>query len=518
MMGYQPDFQPKHVYKNINIEKRVRRNHILRKICKHIDFNFIYNEVKDKYGSKGNVSVPPPIILKMMLLIILYSVRSERELMATIPERLDWLWFLGYDLDDEIPNHSVLSKARARWGVDAFRTFFDRIVRQCVEAGLVDGTKMFADSSLVQADASNNSVVNKESLKRYLNKRYRELEACLDTQDCSSGSDHTKPNRDTANRKYISTTDPDSSVVRHSKGKARLRYKVHRGVDGKNEIITATEVTPGDVNEAHRLRSLIDTHEKTTGQRVETAVADSKYGTTDNYLVCHDRRIRAHFNSVEETQRGSGRQKDIFPKETFSYDPENDTFICPAGHILKRRNYRKNREQYEYKASARTCSNCQLREKCTRAKDGRTLKRHARQNELDIMLKVAHTREAKKDIKTRQHLMERSFGRATRYGFKRARWRRLWRAQIQEYLTATIQNLMVLVEYTKKPAPALGMIPDQVSKTGALLSSQSLFPCFRVTILKTPHLFLFPYLLMKQKLNHKFSGWLVRNSVWATAR
>ena len=64
---------------------------------------------------KGNVSVPPPVILKMMLLLILYNVRSERELMNTLPMRLDWLWFLDYDLDSEIPNHSVLSKARNRY-------------------------------------------------------------------------------------------------------------------------------------------------------------------------------------------------------------------------------------------------------------------------------------------------------------------------------------------------------------------------------------------------------------------
>ena len=64
----------------------------------------------------------------MMLLLIFYNVRSERELAATISERLDWLWFLDYDLDDDIPNHSVLSKARARWEVETFKTFFERIV------------------------------------------------------------------------------------------------------------------------------------------------------------------------------------------------------------------------------------------------------------------------------------------------------------------------------------------------------------------------------------------------------
>ena len=124
MMGHQPNYQNKLFINNFNLDKRIRKDHILRRIADQIDFDFTYNEVKDTYGTKGNVSVPPPVILKMMLLLVLYNVRSERELITTIPERLDWLWFLGYDLEDEIPNHSVLSKARVRWGVKAFKDFF----------------------------------------------------------------------------------------------------------------------------------------------------------------------------------------------------------------------------------------------------------------------------------------------------------------------------------------------------------------------------------------------------------
>ena len=112
-------------------------------------------------------------------------VRSERELMDTLPERLDWLWFLGYDLDTDMPNHSVLSKARKKWGVETFKRFFEMIVWQCVEAGLVDGSKIFVDSSLVDADASKKSVVDTQSLKKYLNKTYRELEARLEEQEGS---------------------------------------------------------------------------------------------------------------------------------------------------------------------------------------------------------------------------------------------------------------------------------------------------------------------------------------------
>ena len=114
MMGIQEPDNGKIFYTNINIAERIRRDHPLRRIAARVDFDFTYKEVADKYGTNGNVSVPPPVVLKLMLLLIFYNVRSERELMSTLPERLDWLWFLGYDLDTKIPDHSILSKARKR--------------------------------------------------------------------------------------------------------------------------------------------------------------------------------------------------------------------------------------------------------------------------------------------------------------------------------------------------------------------------------------------------------------------
>lgn len=89
MMGRQKRVQNKLFYTKLNLEQRIRSNHILRKVSKYIDFDFVYNEVKNIYGANGNVSVPPPVILKMMFLLIFYNVRSERELMDTVPERLD---------------------------------------------------------------------------------------------------------------------------------------------------------------------------------------------------------------------------------------------------------------------------------------------------------------------------------------------------------------------------------------------------------------------------------------------
>jgi transposase len=86
-MGRQKKVQNKLFYTAITLEQRVRKNHILRKVNRHIDFGFIYNEVKDTYGINGNESVAPPVILKMLLLLIFYNVRSERELVLTIPKK-----------------------------------------------------------------------------------------------------------------------------------------------------------------------------------------------------------------------------------------------------------------------------------------------------------------------------------------------------------------------------------------------------------------------------------------------
>lgn len=313
-----------------------------------------------------------------------------------------------------------------------------------MEAGLVDGNKLFVDASLIDADASNNSVVDTQSLKKHLNKNYSRLEERLDDLQ-----DHkTTP----ANSRYISTTDPDASVTRHSAGRSKLRYKTHRGVDPKHEVITATQITAGSVDDGDLLEEMIDIHENNTQTNVDMVVADSRYGKIDNFLACYDLGVNAHIPSLEKTQRCSGRQKGVFPKDAFSYDHESDTFTCPAGQILRKHHYHKKRKHYEYRASSEICAQCRLQEKCTRAKDGRTLKRHARQDDLDIMLKCASSRQSKKDIRIRQHLSERSFAQSKRHGYKRARWRRLWRMKIQDFLISALQNIQILISHSKSKA------------------------------------------------------------------
>jgi len=477
MMGKQEPPQGKLFYTAMNLENRIRANHPLRQMDRILDLSFVSEEVKEMYGYNGNVSVPPSIVIKLMLLLVFYNVRSERELMDTVPERLDWLWFLGYDLDSDIPNHSVLSKARRRWGVNVFRGLFERVVWRCVESGLVDGTKIFMDSSLVEADASKNSVVDRQSLNRYLNESYRKLEARLEAIDEDAG-DSTGGGK--VNERYISTTDPDASIVRHNSGNPKLSYKTHRAVDSSHEIITAVDTTTGAINEAHKMQDLADQHSANTEKRVRTIVADGKYGTKENYLSCCDQGIVAHMPDLKGRQDKGTRRSEIFGSERFQYDKATDTYICPKEQRLYRRSHHKGRGSSDYGTMKGICDKCVLREQCTKAKSGRTIHRDHRQDEVDTMRECAKSAIAKQDIQTRKHLMERSFARAVRYGFKRARWRGLWRVMVQDYIIATIQNLAVMIKCGARPqkALALRLLPTITNSTWSVF--QFLLVEFRI--------------------------------------
>src|SRR4029077_3115275 len=102
--------------------------------------------------------IDPVVLFKMALLGYLYGITSERRLAEELRLHLAFMWFAGYDLDERTPDHSVLSKARRRFGVTTYQAFFTEIVRQCEAAGLIRGDRLYMDSTLVKANASLDSV------------------------------------------------------------------------------------------------------------------------------------------------------------------------------------------------------------------------------------------------------------------------------------------------------------------------------------------------------------------------
>ncbi len=529
MMGKQRPPETKLFYYDVRLDERIPPDHLLRKIHATVDFNFTYSLVQRRYGIKGNVSVPPPVILKLMLLLFLYDVPSERELMRSLPYRLDWLWFLGYDLDSVIPDHSVLSKARRRWGSEVFETVFAQGVAQCVRAGLVNGRKIHLDGSLVDANASNNSIckgseVLVEHLRQQLRGEMTKLEGSEPSSptpdqpagtESSSSSESSQPPSEPAsppaagpapgkakkyyrrkNRGMVSTTDPDAAIVRKGPYGPRARYKHHRAVDDLCGVITATETTAGDVEENARLMALVDQHEKHIGGKAETVVADMQYGTAENFRACRQRGLISHMADLSLSQRQHPQKQGIFGIEQFVYDPKSDTYRCPAGQTLTRRKHKKQRQAYEYACAAATCRACSIRAQCTQAKGvARTIKRHYDQEAIDAAREQSRSRAAQRDRQRRKWRMEGSFGdAATHHGFKRARWRRLWRQRIQDLLIATVQNLRTLIRHVGRRARgAYSQAPGQTgSATPAFMTVPGVFTGLLPTFLRSLRLTIVP--------------------------
>jgi transposase len=298
----------------VDLEQRVRADHPLRAVRQAVDFSFVRAEVAQFYGGNGNVSVDPEVILKLLFLLFFEGIRSERELLRMLPERLDYLWFLGFGLDAVIPDHSVLSKARGRWGKAVFEQLFVRTVAQCVCAGLVDGSKLYLDGSLVTAHASRESVVQSApELITALKAAYQVQEHKLAQAGPPLG-----------NAQLLSTSDPDAPCVRPKRitSESRPRYKHHRAVDDHCGVITAVETTPGDVLENHRAAALVAQHEQTTGHAVQTVVADRQYGTAENYQHFQQRGITTHLAPVQE--RPHHAERGLLPRAQFRYDPAHN--------------------------------------------------------------------------------------------------------------------------------------------------------------------------------------------------
>src|SRR5215469_282745 len=299
MMGQQDQQKALFSY-NIDLDRRVRADNPLRRVAALIDFTFARQRVAHAYGSNGNVSVDPAVILKMMFLLFYDNVASERQLMKIIAERLDYLWFLGYGLDQEIPDHSVLSKARARLGNEVFERLFVQTIEACVRAGLVEGSKIHMDGSLIAANASRDSVIKSSpELIAALKGVYQEQAAKLDG---------TSSAETLVNQTHVSTTDPQAQLAAKKGQSSRPSYKEHRAVDNAHGVITAQTITGGAVSEDTQMLTLIEQHQTYTSCALKAAVADSQYGTVKNFLACHDRGLIAHMADLNTAQREGGQR------------------------------------------------------------------------------------------------------------------------------------------------------------------------------------------------------------------
>lgn len=446
------------LFYQFDLEAVVPQDHLLRRIERVMDWSFVRPAVAHCYGDNGHVSEDPIVLLKLMMLLYLYNVKSERELLRQLPLQLGWLWFCGFDIDEleEIPNHSVLSKARRLWGRELFVRLFERVLAACVEANLVDGSTVYVDSSTNAANASMDSL--RTHLRAAGVELYETLEQASETSEpaatppepaavppepaageAAEPCDPTVAVAPPQPGDRISRTDPEARLAKKN-GKTTLGYKDHRVVDSKCGVITATLTTGADVDDASMLVPAIRRHERSLeahrpdGQ-VKVAVADKGYGTAGNYHRLHQRGTRCCIPHKKVRE-----DPDKFPRSLFVYNPLADTYTCPAGQILRRGGQR-------YHAAMGVCRSCPLRDQCTNdTYHGRQLRRHPLQDEIDRADATFSREHRRRLLRGRKTVGEGSFAdAANQHGYKRHRWRGLGRAMIQNQLIASVQNLRKLV-------------------------------------------------------------------------
>lgn len=168
-------------FQMVSIEQLVPKDHILRKIDKYIDFNFIYNLVEDKYSqTTGRPSINPVVLIKLVILQYFFDINSMRQTISEVEVNIAYRWFLGLDFYDKVPHFSTFEKNYERRfkNTDIFNQIFENILTQAISYGFVDTKIQFVDSTHVKAHANkhkNQKVKIQIKVKSYQRKLEKEV-------------------------------------------------------------------------------------------------------------------------------------------------------------------------------------------------------------------------------------------------------------------------------------------------------------------------------------------------------
>jgi transposase len=347
----------------VSLEDLVPADNFYRHLEAKLDLGFVRDWTHELYAERGRPSIDPVVFFKLQLVMFFEGIRSERKLIESASLNLAHRWYLGYALDEQLPDHSSLTRIRQRLGIDTFQHFFEKIVDLCQEASLVWGRELYFDATKVEANAGIPSLI-----PRFFH------EATMHVADLfGDETDDAAPQVDTdlplgvvplpidaervppadeppwrlleerrldphrpSHRGYrrtsdfrVSPTDQDASPM-WDWGAIRLGYHDHYVVDGgKRRIILAALVTPADVMESQAMLDLlwrVCFRRKIWPHHV---TGDAKYGTTENIVAIEDAGIRAYVPLTDFAHRTA-----LFGRDAFTYDADRDAYRCPEQHIL----------------------------------------------------------------------------------------------------------------------------------------------------------------------------------------
>ena len=386
-------YHPK-LFNSFNLAARVPQNSFYRRLKDVLDLRFLYKITKPYYGKCGQKSIDPIVFFKMCLVGFLENIISDRKLVDHCSMRLDILFFLDHDIDEELPWHSTISRTRQLFPEHVFEEVFNKIFSMCVDKGMVAGHTQTIDSAMIKANASMDSLelkVPEDTLDEHLRKvrvmstadrtaktnkapiEQRKISASgkqlkdLDTtqkrwskeQDQRPGAG-AKGSKYTSNKTHYSPTDPDARIS-VKPGKARkLNFLSQMSVDTAHHVISHIHADFADKKDnqcleaiVHPLKNRLQTNELTWAN----LAADAGYSSGENYAFLERKGISSYI-PPHGTYKGGPEQ--------FSYHRQGDYWECPEGKkvTFRKTKYEKETKKNYYFTRRRDCKNCPVKLTC----------------------------------------------------------------------------------------------------------------------------------------------------------
>lgn len=462
----------------LSLEELVPAGHLVRKIEKAIDWSFIYELVEPLYSEdNGRPSLDPVTLIKLPILQYMFGIRSMRQTVAEAEVNNAYRWFLGLGMHDSVPHFTTFSKNYTRRFKDTniFEQIFQRILKECMEAGLVDPTVVFVDSTHVKARANSRKYEDKiveeqalwyaEELKAEIQrdreahgkKPLKSLEEEIEEKDDSDDEEPKggKINKNTSKKKLVrrkkekhrkvSSIDGESGWFRKGEHKSVFAYSVQTACD-HHGIVLGYSVSPGNENDGRTFKSLMDKLEELP---VGLVVGDSAYKTPA---------IAKYLNSkgvdLLSTYSRPKTKDGFFPKYEYVYDEYSDCYLCPENKVLSYSTT--NKDGYrEYKSDPKVCEHCPNRGKCTESKSFiKTVTRHVWQEYVEQAEENRYTYGVKDWYPVRKETIERDFAMAKEFhGFRYTQMFGKARMEMKSALTFACLNLKKLANVRwKSPA------------------------------------------------------------------
>ena len=440
----------------ITLEDLVPQDHILRKIDRAIDFNFIYEEVEGLYSpyDMGRPGIDPVSLFKIVFIQYLFGIRSMRQTIKEINVNVAYRWFIGYGLLEPVPHFSTFSKNYTRrfQGTAVFEHIFQRILEEAVNAGFVDASAIFIDGTHIKASANKNK---SEQVK--VTKPAKEYQKELDDE---IGLDREKqgkgklPPKEEKQETTItqSKTDPESGLFVKGEHERQFAYVANTACDKHNFILDFV-VGAGNIHDSQMFHTLYEKL-KRISQATESIVVDAGYKTPGIAReILRDGKIPVVPYKRPMTKDG------FFKKHEYVYDEYYDCYLCPENQVLKYATT--NREGYrEYKSDPKICQACPKREQCTLSRNHtKVVTRHVWADYSEQAEEYRYIPKYKEIYKQRKQTIERVFADAKeKHGMRYTMLRGLSKVTMQVTLTFACMNLKKLATWkwrTGKLRPAV---------------------------------------------------------------